>query len=114
MLADNPIRGMTQLLYALQAPPLDKGSEHFAPSTLEVVSVDVGNPAWNVIPASATARFNSRYNDLLDAREPAGGDRAAADSRRRADPALSQGADHAGGLGRSRRARTSSSPATKR
>jgi succinyl-diaminopimelate desuccinylase len=23
----------------------------------------VGNPAWNVIPASASARFNSRFND---------------------------------------------------
>jgi len=61
--ADNPIRGLTDLLTALQANPLDDGSEHFAPSTLEVVSVDVGNPAWNVIPAKASARFNSRYND---------------------------------------------------
>jgi succinyl-diaminopimelate desuccinylase len=61
--ADNPVRGLTQLLYALQAPPLDGGSAHFGPSSLEVVSVDVGNPAWNVIPASARARFNSRYND---------------------------------------------------
>jgi succinyl-diaminopimelate desuccinylase len=62
--ADNPLRGLTQLLAALQAPPLDPGSEHFEPSTLEIVSVDVGNPAWNVIPASASARLNSRYNDL--------------------------------------------------
>jgi succinyl-diaminopimelate desuccinylase len=62
-LADNPLRGMTQLLYALQAGPLDEGSEHFGPSSLEVVSVDVGNAAWNVIPANAAARFNSRYND---------------------------------------------------
>lgn len=62
-LADNPIRGLTQLLHALQSAPLDQGSEHFGPSTLEVVSVDVGNPAWNVIPASASARFNSRFND---------------------------------------------------
>jgi succinyl-diaminopimelate desuccinylase len=62
-LADNPVRGLTQLLVALQATPLDAGSEHFEPSTLEVVSVDVGNPAWNVIPAIASARLNSRYND---------------------------------------------------
>lgn len=61
--AVNPIRGMTQLLHALQAPPLDGGSEHFGPSSLEIVSVDVGNPAWNVIPATATARINSRFND---------------------------------------------------
>jgi succinyl-diaminopimelate desuccinylase len=61
--ADNPVRGLTQLLYALMAPPLDAGSEHFDASTLEIVSVDVGNPAWNVIPAVAAARLNSRYND---------------------------------------------------
>nr|MBA3516742.1 M20/M25/M40 family metallo-hydrolase [Hyphomicrobiales bacterium] len=41
----------------------DEGSEHFEPSTLEIVSVDVGNPAWNVIPAAASARMNIRYND---------------------------------------------------
>jgi len=62
-MADNPVRGLTQLLYALQASPLDSGSEHFGPSSLEIVSVDVGNPAWNVIPALAQARLNSRYND---------------------------------------------------
>ena len=62
--AENPIRGLTQLLHALQREPLDGGSERFDPSTLEIVSVDVGNPAWNVIPAAATARLNSRYNDL--------------------------------------------------
>jgi len=28
------------------------------------VSVDVGNPAFNVIPAEARARFNIRFNDL--------------------------------------------------
>jgi succinyl-diaminopimelate desuccinylase len=61
--ADNPIRGLTQLLHALQSTPLDAGTERFAPSTFEMVSVDVGNPAWNVIPASASARFNSRFND---------------------------------------------------
>jgi succinyl-diaminopimelate desuccinylase len=62
-LAENPIRGLTQLLYALQAEALDQGSAAFEPSTLEFVSVDVGNPAWNVIPAAASARFNCRYND---------------------------------------------------
>jgi len=58
------VRGLTQLLYALQASPLDRGTEHFGPSSLEVVSVDVGNPAWNVIPSRASARMNSRFNDL--------------------------------------------------
>jgi succinyl-diaminopimelate desuccinylase len=63
-MADNPVRGMTTLLDALLSEPLDTGSDHFEPSTFEVISVDVGNPAWNVIPGKAKARFNSRYNDL--------------------------------------------------
>src|SRR5262249_7876259 len=35
----------------------------FQPSTLALTSVDVGNPAFNVIPGSASARFNARFND---------------------------------------------------
>src|SRR5579864_8747328 len=60
--ADNPIRGLTALIVALQAP-LDQGSEHFDPSNLEFTTVDVGNPTVNLIPAEARARFNIRYND---------------------------------------------------
>lgn len=63
-LADNPIRGMVRLLAALDATPLDGGSEHFDPSNLEVTTLDVGNPATNVIPAQAKAVFNIRFNDL--------------------------------------------------
>ncbi len=87
-LADNPIRGLTQLLYALQVRPLDAGSEHFGPSSLEVVSVDVGNPAWNVIPANASARFNSRYNDRWT-RESLEAEIAQRLSAAAADPTLS-------------------------
>jgi succinyl-diaminopimelate desuccinylase len=60
--ADNPIRGLTTLIAALQAP-LDQGSAHFDPSHLEFTSVDVGNPTVNLIPGEARARFNIRYND---------------------------------------------------
>ncbi|WP_207907700.1 succinyl-diaminopimelate desuccinylase [Ancylobacter aquaticus] len=63
-LAENPIPGMVKLLAALKAEPLDGGNDHFQASNLEVVSVDVGNPAFNVIPAEARARFNIRFNDL--------------------------------------------------
>ncbi len=61
--ADNPVRGLTQLLNALLAEPLDGGSQQFGPSSLEVIGIDAGDAAWNLIPAIATARFNSRYND---------------------------------------------------
>lgn len=63
-LADNPIRGMVRLLAALDASPLDAGTEHFDPSNLEVTTLDVGNPATNVVPAQARAVFNIRFNDL--------------------------------------------------
>lgn len=63
-LADNPIRGMVRLLAALDASPLDAGTEHFDASNLEVTTLDVGNPATNVVPAQAKAVFNIRFNDL--------------------------------------------------
>jgi succinyl-diaminopimelate desuccinylase len=62
--ADNPIPKLIRLLDALIAVPLDKGTAHFEPSNLEIVSVDVGNLAFNVIPAEAAARLNIRFNDL--------------------------------------------------
>jgi succinyl-diaminopimelate desuccinylase len=62
--ADNPIPKLLRLLDALTASPLDKGTPHFDASNLEIVSVDVGNPAFNVIPAQARARVNIRFNDL--------------------------------------------------
>ena len=35
----------------------------FQPTNLEMTSIDVGNPAGNVIPAKATLAFNIRFND---------------------------------------------------
>lgn len=60
--ASNPIPVLFAIGEALLVP-LDDGNAHFAPSNLEIVSVDVGNPAFNVIPAEATLRFNVRAND---------------------------------------------------
>jgi succinyl-diaminopimelate desuccinylase len=62
--ADNPIPKLLRLLDALTAAPLDKGTPRFDATNLEIVSVDVGNPAFNVIPAEARARVNIRFNDL--------------------------------------------------
>jgi len=63
-LADNPIRKLAPLLEALQTPPLDSGTTDFDASNLEIVSVDVGNPAANVIPGEVRVVFNVRFNDL--------------------------------------------------
>jgi succinyl-diaminopimelate desuccinylase len=62
-LADNPVRSMLTLAEALIHPALDDGSADFQPTNLEITSIDVGNPAVNVIPGKATAAFNIRFND---------------------------------------------------
>lgn len=63
--AANPVPPLIAIAAALSDPPLDAGTDHFAPSNLEIVSVDVGNPSWNVIPGEARLRFNVRYNDTF-------------------------------------------------
>ena len=62
--AANPVPDMARLIVALSDEALDHGSAQFQPSNLEFTSVDVGNPAGNVIPAQARAKFNIRFNDL--------------------------------------------------
>ncbi len=63
-LADNPVHRLVKTLSALIATPLDSGNAWFEPSSLQITSTDVGNPAANVIPGAATARLNIRFNDL--------------------------------------------------
>jgi succinyl-diaminopimelate desuccinylase len=60
--AANPVPVLIEFLAELQGRRLDEGHAPFPPSNLEVTSVDVGNPAGNVIPAEATARLNIRFN----------------------------------------------------
>ncbi len=62
-LADNPNHRLVKMLAALTEPELDKGNEWFQQSSLQVTSIDVGNPAHNVIPATARASINIRFND---------------------------------------------------
>ena len=85
-LADNPVRGMLQLAQALMDPPFDAGTDNFQPSNLEVTTIDVGNPATNVIPAKASASFNIRFNDIWTA------DTLRAEIIRRLDAAAADGA----------------------
>ncbi len=61
--ADNPVHRLLSLLAELTATPLDEGTPFFEPSGLQVTSIDVGNPAGNVIPGRAEARLNIRFND---------------------------------------------------
>ncbi len=71
-LAGNPVPTLLKLLTALSSKKLDGGNENFQPSNLEITSVDVDNPAHNIIAGTASAKFNIRFNtehtgeDLLD------------------------------------------------
>jgi succinyl-diaminopimelate desuccinylase len=60
--AKNPVPGIVAVLQRLTARKLDDGNTDFQASNLEVTTVDVGNPATNVIPAEARATFNIRFN----------------------------------------------------
>lgn len=60
--AANPLHPLIELLGALRQWRLDAGYSDFQASNLQIVSVDVGNAASNVIPAEARAIINIRYN----------------------------------------------------
>lgn len=61
--AVNPLPAMARLVDRLSRHELDKGTDHFDSSTLAVVTIDTGNTATNVIPATVRATVNIRYND---------------------------------------------------
>jgi len=61
--ANNPLPILVKLLDNLATHQLDNGTEHFDASTLAITTVDVGNPANNVIPAAGRATVNIRFND---------------------------------------------------
>lgn len=61
--AHNPIPDLVKVLAELNKEVLDEGNDHFQPSNLEIVNVEVGNESHNVIPAEAHARFNVRFNN---------------------------------------------------
>jgi len=60
---DNPIHRLVRALNALTGAPIDAGSEFFQPSTLQITSIDVGNTVTNLVPASARAMLNIRFNE---------------------------------------------------
>jgi len=62
-LAKNPLTGLIAVLNRYLDEDWDEGSASFAPSNLEVTSIDTGNPTVNIIPAKTSALFNIRFND---------------------------------------------------
>jgi succinyl-diaminopimelate desuccinylase len=63
-LAHNPIPALARIVAELSALELDKGTDWFQPSNLEVTYIESANPAANIIPGMAKARLNIRFNDL--------------------------------------------------
>lgn len=61
-LADNPIVRLLAMLAPVNGVTLDDGNDYFDASSAHVTTIDTGNKAGNVIPATVSASFNIRFN----------------------------------------------------
>ncbi|MFV2002963.1 MAG: succinyl-diaminopimelate desuccinylase [Paracoccaceae bacterium] len=59
----NPVPALARLMDRLAQHRLDGGTDHFDASSLAVTTIDTGNKASNVIPATCHATLNIRFND---------------------------------------------------
>jgi succinyl-diaminopimelate desuccinylase len=62
--ATNPVPSLARVIGALAALHLDDGTDQFPPSNLEFTAISTPTSASNVIPGSATAQLNIRFNNL--------------------------------------------------
>ena len=62
--ATNPVPPLARVIAALSAVHLDDGTEQFPASNLEFTAILTPTNASNVIPGSATAQLNIRFNNL--------------------------------------------------
>ena len=61
--ANNPSTSIIKILKEIKDIKFDKGTKNFQPTNLEVTKINIVNNADNVIPRSAKATFNIRFND---------------------------------------------------
>ena len=61
--ANNPSDVMVKILKKIKEIKLDKGTKNFQASNLEITKINIDNHADNVIPGSAHAVFNIRFNN---------------------------------------------------
>jgi succinyl-diaminopimelate desuccinylase len=61
---DNPVPKLADVIRALDALHLDDGTDAFQPSNLEFTAVSTPTQATNIVPGSATAQLNIRFNNL--------------------------------------------------
>ncbi len=60
--ANNPSNCIIKILNKIKEINFDKGTKDFQPTNLEVTQINIDNKADNVIPGSAKASFNIRFN----------------------------------------------------
>jgi succinyl-diaminopimelate desuccinylase len=61
--ANNPTDSMIRILKKIKEIKLDNGTKNFQASNLEITKINIDNHADNVIPESANAVFNIRFNN---------------------------------------------------
>jgi len=61
--ASNPSTTIVKILNELKNIKFDKGTKDFQPTNLEVTKININNTADNIIPGSAEATFNIRFNN---------------------------------------------------
>ena len=61
--ANNPSTIIVKILKEIKDIKFDKGTKNFQPTNLEVTKININNTADNVIPATAEAIFNIRFNN---------------------------------------------------
>ena len=61
--ANNPSTTIVKILNDLKNIKFDIGTKDFQPTNLEVTKININNTADNVIPGSAEATFNIRFNN---------------------------------------------------
>ena len=61
--ANNPSTTIIKILKELKDLKFDKGTKDFQPTNLEITRINIDNHADNVIPGTAEATFNIRFNN---------------------------------------------------
>ena len=77
---DNPIHRLSALIEALVREPIDKGSTHFQPTSLQFTTVDVGNKATNIAPGAVQGALQHALQRSVDVQDAAGASQGAASS----------------------------------
>ena len=58
----NPCTALAKIVAKLKSSPLDNGTKYMPPSNLEFTKMNVENLSENVVPQTASAKFNVRFN----------------------------------------------------